>query len=684
MNRPTTHGAAEKRNAPYPPAQSTGRGCIQHLGRRPRWARAFPLVLMLAGLVTGCASPVGLKPAGLRGAHLETSAYALSEASPHSSTKVVLQRYGLLDRFAKDAESVLDALHQKVADGDDRRDLRFALAELAFLYGEILERHASPGQKAKAPDYYLSAALQAYLFLMGDSREGPPSPYDSRFREACDIHNRALGKGLATGKDGRVVLRDGVRKLPSGSLSLSIDTSDFEWDLDQFDRILCADDYLVYGLTVRNRTDGLGAPLVAVNPLQEKLSGKRVVPLTVFMRLSGGGPASEDGGLQAVLELHATYDTSRVRVDGRSIPLESDATAGIAYALDDPFVWSQGIRRFFRFAEQIQPQLVMSQPYQRGRIPVVFVHGTASDMVWWAEMLNTLHGDPQLRTRCQFWFFRYNSSRPILDSGEALRRILSETRRICDPEGTDPAMDQMVVIGHSQGGLLTKTTVVRTGDRLWRSLSDTPFEEADLPPDGRALARSWFFMEPLPFVKRVVFIATPHRGSFLAGQRVRRLFQKILDFPGDMIVGAASILTLSEEWKLPYRFEGRIPTSLDGMSPQNPVLLALAAIPVENGVAAHSIIAVKGEGDPADGDDGVVTYRSAHLEGVASEFVVRSGHSCQQHPLVIEEVRRILLAHLEGQSSQWSALDNRASAGMAGRRRTLMMKDGRICKATAK
>ena len=682
MSRPTRHGVAEKGTAPYPPAPSTGRGCIKRLGRRPHWWRASSLVIVLAGLLAGCASPVGLKPAGLRGAHLETSAYALSEASPHSSTKVVLQRYGLVDRFPKDAESVLDALHQKVADGDDRRDLRFALAELAFLYGEILERHASAGQKARAPDYYLSAALHAYLFLMGDSREGPPSPYDSRFREACDIHNRALGKGLATGKDGRVVLRDGLRKLPSGRLSLSIDTSAFEWDLDQFDRILCADDYLVYGFTVRNRTDGLGVPLIAVNPLQEKFSGQRVVTLTAFMRISGG-PASEDGALRAVLELHATYDISRVRVDGRSIPLESDTTAGIAYALDDPFVWSQGMRRFFRFDEQIQPQLVMIQPYQRGRIPVVFVHGTASDMVWWAEMLNTLHGDRQLRRRYQFWFFRYNSSRPILDSGEALRRILTETRRACDPEGTDPAMDQMVVIGHSQGGLLTKTTVVRTGDRLWRSLSDTPFEEADLPPDGRALARSWFFMEPLPFVKRVVFIATPHRGSFLAGQRVRRLFQKILDFPGDMIVGAASLLTLAEEWKLPYRFEGRIPTSLDGMSPQNPVLQTLAAIPVETGVAAHSIIAVKGDGDPTEGDDGVVSYRSAHLERVASEFVVRSGHSCQQHPLVIEEVRRILLAHLEVQSLQWSALENRASAGMAGRRWTLMMKDGRICKATA-
>jgi pimeloyl-ACP methyl ester carboxylesterase len=624
-----------------------GLGRSHRVGPQPRWWGVFALVIMPAVILAGCATPVGLKPAGLRGAHLETSAYALSEASPSYSTIVVLQRYGLSERYEKDPQPVLDVLHRTVTEGDDRRDLRFALAELSFLFGETLETSASPEQKAKAPDYYLTAALHAYLFLMGESREAPPGPYDNRFREACDIHNRALGKGLATGGDGRVVLRDGLRKLPSGPLSLSIDTSAFEWDLNAFDRILCSDDYLVHGFTVRNRTAGLGVPLIAVNTSEKQFSGKRVVPLTAFLRLPPGGGESASGPLQARLELYAGYDDLQVSVDGRSVPLESDSTAGIAYALDDPVIWSQGMRRFLRIREQIQPQLVMSQPYQRGRIPVVFVHGTASDLVWWAEMLNTLRGDAQLRRRYQFWFFRYNSSRPILDSAEALRRILTETRQAWDPDGTDPAMDQMVIIGHSQGGLLTKMTVVHTGDLLWRSLSDTPFDEANLPPDGRELARRWLFFEPLPFVKRVVFISTPHRGSFLAGQRIGNLFRKLLDFPADMIYGAASIMTMSENWKLPYRFEGRIPTSLDGMSPENPILKALAAIPPATGVTAHSIIAVKGEGDPAEGDDGVVAYQSAHLEDVASEFIVRSGHSCQEHPLTIEEVRRILLEHLE-------------------------------------
>ncbi len=45
------------------------------------------------------------------------------------------------------------------------------------------------------------------------------------------------------------------------------------------------------------------------------------------------------------------------------------------------------------------------------------------------------------------------------------------------------------------------------------------------------------------------------------------------------------------------------------------------------------------------GDDGVVKYTSAHIDGVDSELVVRSGHSLQQHPHTIEEVRRILLLH---------------------------------------
>jgi hypothetical protein len=68
-------------------------------------------------------------------------------------------------------------------------------------------------------------------------------------------------------------------------------------------------------------------------------------------------------------------------------------------------------------------------------------------------------------------------------------------------------------------------------------------------------------------------------------------------------------------------------------------------MPIADGVHAHSIIPVKGAGPIEEGNDGVVEYKSAHIDGVESELVVRSGHSTQSTPETIEEVRRILYLH---------------------------------------
>ncbi len=82
------------------------------------------------------------------------------------------------------------------------------------------------------------------------------------------------------------------------------------------------------------------------------------------------------------------------------------------------------------------------------------------------------------------------------------------------------------------------------------------------------------------------------------------------------------------------------------MRPGSPFLQALAATPIAPGIAAHSIIPVTGAGPGPNASDGVVTYRSAHIDGVESELVIPfAGHSAQGHPMTVEEVRRILLAH---------------------------------------
>jgi hypothetical protein len=153
--------------------------------------------------------------------------------------------------------------------------------------------------------------------------------------------------------------------------------------------------------------------------------------------------------------------------------------------------------------------------------------------------------------------------------------------------------------------------------------------------------RRGLFVEPLPGVARVVFIATPHRGSFVAGRQfVANVIRRLLVLP----FGVTSLTT--DLARNPGVFRGTfVPSAVDNMSPRHHFIQALRDIPVAPAVKAHSIIAVEGDGPVEQGDDGVVQYSSAHIEGVESELVVRSTHSTQGRSETIEEVRRILRLH---------------------------------------
>jgi triacylglycerol esterase/lipase EstA (alpha/beta hydrolase family) len=271
-------------------------------------------------------------------------------------------------------------------------------------------------------------------------------------------------------------------------------------------------------------------------------------------------------------------------------------------------------------------------------------------------MFNTLMADPELRSHCQIWMFLYSSSNPILISAAELRQSLTNLVHQLDPEGKDSALQQMVVIGHSQGGLLTKLTATHTSNRIWSVVSKKPIEDLKATEEEKKLVREIFCPEPLPEVKRVVFISTPHRGSFLAGSFVRNLIRKLVSTPTWMVHRGQSLMKLTEQFELPKEVRGRQLTSIDSMSPNSPTMLALAEIPVATNIPAHSIIAVKpGFSDIKKGDDGVVKYTSAHVDYAQSEFVVRSAHSCQDRPETIEEVRRILHEHLKSLPPETSA-----------------------------
>ncbi len=610
-----------------------------------RSSTSLLVLFLLFGLLAGCSIPIGVVRISSGESYRQSTVNPLNEGVWSTFTRVVLQRHNLTDADFDDPVKTIRFLNE-TAKVDERRDLLFALAELSYLHGERLKGSNSSVDAARAPDYFLLSSVYAYLYLLGEGKEPPPSAWDVRFREACDLYNRALGKGFPVDEGGSLRVGDRVRKLPVGELTIIPNLETLNWRLDQFGSFLPADNYEVFGFTVRNRTPGLGLPLIAVINQSLDAPNGGALPVTALLRINGGLKELGSGKATATLELYSAYDQVEVTVNGRTVPLETDSTAPLAYRLNDPSIWSLDRKRFLGSARIAIP-IVLIQPYEPGRIPVVFVHGTASSPLWWAEMVNTLRSDPVIRNRFQFWFFQYDSSRIIMLSAAELRETLTYMVRKLDPEGKDPALRQMVVVGHSQGGLLTKMSVVTPGDRLWKCIGDQSIDEMDIVEEIKETARRIVIFEPLPFVKRVVFISTPHRGSFLTKNWVRDLVRTLVSIPVDIItLNPQRYIQFTDQLKLPPSMRNRIPTSIDGMSSDNPVLQTLVAIPLASGVKGHSIIAVLPGKEIETGDDGVVEYQSAHIDGVESEFIVRSGHSCQQHPFTIEEVRRILHEHI--------------------------------------
>jgi len=455
-----------------------------------------------------------------------------------------------------------------------------------------------------------------------------------------------------------------------GHIDVSFDEASLHWAGREFTKLAPAHDLEVRGLRNRYRRPGLGAAFAAAATAEpgaelsptDKLIAERIrVPISFFLRIPAPRGALRAQKFTTNLELYNSREDDTIEVGDRHIAVEYETSVALALALDGAPVWDTEIAGFRN--PRALPEggaLRMWGPHREGRVPVVFVHGTASSAARWAEMVNELESDPRIRKRYEFWFFAYPTGNPILYSADLLRGWLERAVDLLDPKGTDPGLQKMVLIGHSQGGLLVKLQVTESGDVFWNNISETPFADAKLDDKSRKLLSQALFFEPLPFVKSVVFISTPQQGSYLAGNWMGRIGRSLTQAPGRLLglpltlaeaglalpTAAAEAVQGKDDARLQRRMD-RIPNSIDNMNPNLPFVKTLAALPIAPGVEVHSIIPVKG-GPPADGqNDGVVAYSSAHLDNVGTELIVYNhDHSVQSSPAAIEEVRRILLEQL--------------------------------------
>ena len=297
-------------------------------------------------------------------------------------------------------------------------------------------------------------------------------------------------------------------------------------------------------------------------------------------------------------------------------------------------------------------RLETRRPYERGKVPVVFVHGLWGSPRNWDRMIEDLESEPALRRRFQLWTFAYASGHSIPYSAHLLRQSLRRARRVFDLDGTDAAFDRMVVVGHSLGGILAKMMVQSGGPRLWQAVCARPIEQVIGPPAERQLLREAFFYKPVPEVRRVILIATPHRGSPLAARRLRDLATQLCWRPNRFRQAHDVLLSHNAFDMFDDGSRVQLATSAGELAAGHPLLLRLCELGIDSSVRSHSIIADLRDPPRPDGTDGIVPYSSSHLGGVASELLVHGLHICLNHPAVIEEVRRILMEHAGTESAR--------------------------------
>jgi pimeloyl-ACP methyl ester carboxylesterase len=639
------------------------------------------LVAVTALLATACATPVGTRLVDPRATYRTLTENALSADEPSVYTRRILQREGLIETFKDDPAAAIATLHVGYvkyhrADSPIQEFTLFALAEMAFLHAE------ASGDRS----YFLASAVYAYAFLFPDDQSPGQitswsyTPFDPRVRIAADLYNLALAEGLASdepppgGDPGppEVLLTPGRHALPVGELEIEVDPARFTWAGYKLGHFVPSANLEVRGLRNRYRQPGLGTPLAASLSDTDDESARRLtdtriplslkIPVSALLQLDGARRGLAEGRLRGILSVYTSDVAATVTIAGREVPLEYEPTVALAYTLEGSRIWEFELAGFFSGSFglrardvvrtltpgllRVRPEdgIIFMAPYRPGKIPVVLVHGTASSPARWAELVNELRIDPRIAERYQIWLFIYNTGNPIIYSAALLREALLHTVQQLDPEGKDPALRQMVVIGHSQGGLLTRLTVVKSESRFWDNFSKVPIEELDIKPETRDLLRRSLFVEPVPLVRRVIFVATPHRGTPLSATGIVKWLTRFITLPVNLAGAATDILTLNKD-RLVARSLDRLPSAVENMSPFHPFVKTLSSLPIVEGVTAHSIIAVKGEGPPEEGSDGVVPYWSAHIEPVASEKVIQSSHAVQSNPHAIEEIRRILVEH---------------------------------------
>lgn len=511
----------------------------------------------------------------------------------------------------------------------------------------------------------------AYLFLT--QRKPQDRIFDNRQVQIRDFYNQAIAKQVTL-----YALRNPQKQVQTqiqlGDNTYRINFDDFPQLAKQpLEKFISSYNLNFSGLRTINRRDGFGSEFVAVfPPSNRKESSKYIVDPLHYNFKSGQNPNIHDARYlavtlvvepqikpknvdqilnnpQFVIKVYDPYNTENIKVAGKSYPLAANFSAPYGLWLAEN---NLGILAYLSLLDRDQrlsmPHLYKLEPYNPNKKIIVLVHGLASSPEAWIGLTNDIMGDRVLREHYQVWQIFYSTNMPILESRYQIYALLQQAFDGLDPQ--DAADHNAVLIGHSMGGIISRLLVSKAdlSDKAFKMLNTN--QRQRFKRDQNVLNR--FKIQPIEIFDRAIFMSAPHRGTDYADRWFTLAARKIIRLPSSFLGALTDTLTndaTDQAKDLTNGINGGlIQNGPSDLSHKSKFIALTKDVVPPKGYVFHSIMGnITKSQEPDQITDGIVPYSSAHLDGAVSEKIIKGGHSIQETPEALLELRRILRLHLQ-------------------------------------
>ncbi len=630
--------------------------------------RLLPIVAVLALLLSSGCAMVTMKQVSNTDYVMAKRGDILSSGKLSALSQESLSVIGLTD---SDCGKDMPACRNTVAttEGLQTEQRLSTLAELWMQQAMALTPKAKLGEDAQlspeALDAWLETARYSYAYLFFSGRTPAQRALEDRLTQVRDYYNYAVQQTSSA-----VFQRTRARAMEGEDIlrPVQVDRWTISTRFDQLklqripSQLVSASAVSFAGLRSSYRRDGFGAELVAVMDAPalamavESEEAKANLPVfsempainaTTLLHFSGDTLEQVLATHDIQLDAYSPDATTSVMLRGQEVPLAGNFTAAYGLWLAQSGFATESLRTLFGRGEGIrEPHIYLMQPYDPNRRIIFMLHGLASSPEAWVNLANEIMGDPEMRQHYQVWSVYYPTNAPIALNRYTVSKAFNKTLHHFDPSGTAPASHNMVFIGHSMGGVIARLMLSDSGEVLWNDALTRFKLEGDRLKRVEARLGPLLHFSPQPNVERAIFLASPHKGTDAAGNKLGRMIGKLVRLPLTILGAFGDVFMALQD---PGMADGRKPkeprinNSIDNLKASDPFIEVSQTLPMQPGLKYHSIIAKrKPEVATAESDDGLVPYWSAHLDGALSEKVIVSGHSVQETPEAVMEVRRIL------------------------------------------